>query len=69
LFSGPNHEDTGTAEPSFETAQITLFTHCLWEAYGLDETSLLEEVRVTVLHEVGHYFGLNEDEVAALGLA
>jgi len=25
-------------------------------------------VRITFLHELGHYLGLEEDEVAALGL-
>lgn len=27
----------------------------------------LEEVRKTVLHEVGHYFGMNEDEIERAG--
>nr|MBA2475100.1 metallopeptidase family protein [Actinomycetota bacterium]MBA2475258.1 metallopeptidase family protein [Actinomycetota bacterium] len=25
------------------------------------------EIRVTVLHELGHYFGLDEDRLAELG--
>jgi predicted Zn-dependent protease with MMP-like domain len=29
---------------------------------------LAKEVVVTVLHEIGHFFGLDEDGVAALGL-
>lgn len=28
-----------------------------------------DEVRITLLHEPGHYLGLNEEQVAALGLA
>ena len=28
---------------------------------------LVEQVRVTVLHEVGHHFGLDEDELERLG--
>lgn len=28
---------------------------------------LREEIRVTVLHELGHYFGLDEDRLAELG--
>lgn len=28
-----------------------------------------EEVRITLLHELGHYLGLNEEQVAALRLA
>jgi predicted Zn-dependent protease with MMP-like domain len=28
---------------------------------------LVEEIRVTVLHEIGHHFGLDEDRLAELG--
>ena len=28
-----------------------------------------DEVRITLLHELGHYLGLDEDQVTALGLA
>ncbi len=30
---------------------------------GLSGTELVEEIRLTVLHEIGHYFGLEEDEL------
>lgn len=32
-----------------------------------DEQDLVEQVRTTVLHELGHYFGLDEDELDELG--
>ncbi len=32
-----------------------------------DVDELREEIRVTVLHELGHYFGLDEDRLAELG--
>ena len=32
-----------------------------------DEAELVREVRITVLHEIGHHFGLNEDELDRLG--
>ncbi|MCG3127570.1 MAG: hypothetical protein CHACPFDD_02434 [Phycisphaerae bacterium] len=28
---------------------------------------LIDEIRITVLHEVGHHFGLEEDDLDALG--
>lgn len=28
---------------------------------------LIDEIRVTVLHEIGHHFGLDEDRLAELG--
>jgi predicted Zn-dependent protease with MMP-like domain len=37
------------------------------EADFPDENDLREEIRVTVLHELGHYFGLDEDRLAELG--
>ncbi len=32
-----------------------------------DPEQLRHEIRVTVLHELGHYFGLDEDRLAELG--
>jgi len=68
LFTGGTHAERGTSSSMESAPSITLYTHCLWDAYGLDERELLEEVRITVLHEVGHYLGLDEDELETLGL-
>jgi predicted Zn-dependent protease with MMP-like domain len=32
-----------------------------------DPRDLEREIRITVLHELGHYFGLDEDRLAELG--
>jgi predicted Zn-dependent protease with MMP-like domain len=32
-----------------------------------DVDDLRDEIRITVLHELGHYFGLDEDRLAELG--
>jgi predicted Zn-dependent protease with MMP-like domain len=34
-----------------------------------DEEDLVEQVRVTVLHELGHHFGLDDDRLRELGWA
>jgi predicted Zn-dependent protease with MMP-like domain len=34
---------------------------------AIDEQELREEIRLTVLHELGHYHGLDEDELEELG--
>ena len=48
--------------------RITLFLATLCQsAHTLDE--LAERVRVTVLHEVGHHFGLGEAKLRELGWA
>ncbi len=63
LFDGqPYGED-----PAPVPTRIVLFTSNLGGSY--EHETLEREVEITVLHEVGHYFGLDEDEVAALGLA
>ncbi|TVQ31430.1 MAG: metallopeptidase family protein [Phycisphaeraceae bacterium] len=37
-----------------------------WEAqYAEDE--IYEQIRITLLHEIGHHFGLDEDDLAELG--
>jgi predicted Zn-dependent protease with MMP-like domain len=37
------------------------------EEWFPDPSDLREEIRITVLHELGHYFGLDEDRLAELG--
>lgn len=37
------------------------------EADFPDPEDLRREIRITVLHELGHYFGLDEDRLAELG--
>ena len=34
----------------------------------VDTDHLAEEIRITVLHETAHYFGLDEADLEALGL-
>jgi predicted Zn-dependent protease with MMP-like domain len=36
--------------------------------YG-GEARVREEIRITVLHEIGHHFGLGEDDLERLGYA
>jgi predicted Zn-dependent protease with MMP-like domain len=45
---------------------ISIYRLPLEESFpDLDE--LREEIRITVLHELAHYFGLDEDRLAELG--
>jgi predicted Zn-dependent protease with MMP-like domain len=47
---------------------ITVFRGTLC-ALALDEADLEQRVRVTVLHEVGHYFGMSDARLRELGWA
>lgn len=48
--------------------RISIFQHPL-ESIAHDERDLRARVRVTVLHEVGHHFGLSDDQLRELGWA
>lgn len=49
--------------------QMHLFRRGTVHAAGgwLDEEALVEEIRITVLHEIGHHFGLDEEDLERLG--
>jgi predicted Zn-dependent protease with MMP-like domain len=46
--------------------RITIFRGPL-SALARDETDLARHVRVTVVHEVAHHFGMGDEELEALG--
>jgi predicted Zn-dependent protease with MMP-like domain len=46
--------------------KITIYRRPLQEEFP-DARELEREIRITVLHELGHYFGLDEDRLAELG--
>ncbi len=39
-----------------------------WDAPDADD-AIYEEIRITLLHEIGHHFGLDEDDLEGLGYA
>ncbi len=45
---------------------ISIYRIPLEESFP-DPEELREEIRITVLHELAHYFGLDEDRLAELG--
>jgi predicted Zn-dependent protease with MMP-like domain len=46
--------------------RIVIYRRPLERAFA-DPEELRREIRITVLHEVGHYFGLDEDRIRELG--
>lgn len=46
--------------------KITIYRIPLEESFP-DPDELRTEIRITVLHELGHYFGLDEARIAELG--
>ncbi len=48
--------------------QIILYLQNLWDFAEADEEIFREEVHTTYLHELGHYLGLDEDDLFDRGL-
>ena len=65
LFEGIPLTDGGPG-PGDLPSRIAIYRRPL-EADFADVDELREEIRITVLHELGHYFGLDEDRLAELG--
>ena len=47
-------------------AKISIYRRPLEESFP-DRRELEEEIRITVLHELAHYFGIDEDRLGELG--
>jgi predicted Zn-dependent protease with MMP-like domain len=48
-------------------AKVTIYRRPLEEDFGDDPDELEREIRITVLHELAHYFGIDEDRLDQLG--
>jgi len=66
LFVGTPHEEKTSISQATVPDQILLFRKNL-EKVATTREELLEEIRKTVLHEVGHYLGFEECDLAELG--
>ncbi len=67
LFVGHEHlADLGETAPF--PPQILLFLENIWDLAEEDQAVYRDEVRLTYLHELGHYLGWDEDEIARRGL-
>jgi predicted Zn-dependent protease with MMP-like domain len=47
--------------------KIAIYRIPLEEEFGDDPDVLEEEIRITVVHEIAHHFGIDEDRLAELG--
>ena len=56
----------GGPRPGDLPNRIAIYRKPLEEDFD-DPAELQEEIRITVLHELGHYFGLDEDRLDELG--
>lgn len=72
LFTGRSIQDRSIEEGAALPDFVTLYRMGIMEAARneegrLSKTRLREEIRITILHELAHYHGIDEDELEQLG--
>ena len=66
IYQGIPLPDRSSLDPPLLPDKITIFAEPLLEDFP-DPEELREEIRLTVLHEIAHYFGMDEEEIEDLG--
>ena len=68
--SGIEPDTLGLFDPGDElpTPRIRLWLENIWDEAGEDTDTFREEVEITLLHEIGHLLGWNEDQIEERGL-
>jgi predicted Zn-dependent protease with MMP-like domain len=66
LYQGVPLPDRSAFDPPILPDKITIFSEPLLEDFP-DPEELREQIRLTVLHEIAHYFGMDEEEIEDLG--
>jgi predicted Zn-dependent protease with MMP-like domain len=54
-------------EVPYMPAKVTIYRRPLEEDFGDEPEELEREIRITVLHELAHYFGIDEERLEELG--
>lgn len=68
LYTGHSLQERSWLDAGWAPSSIHIFRRNL-ERACTGEHQLREEIRITLLHELGHHFGLNEEDLDHLGLA
>lgn len=66
LYQGIPLPDRSSLYPPILPDKITIFSEPLLRDFP-DPAELREQIRTTVLHEIAHYFGFDDDEIDKLG--
>jgi len=67
LYLGIPLTERGSGYAGALPDKIAVYRLPLEEAFGGDPALLREEIRITVLHELAHHFGIDEDRLEELG--
>ena len=66
IYEGVPLPERSLLDPPLLPDKITIFAEPLLQDFPEPE-ELREEIRLTVLHEIAHYFGMDDDEIEDLG--
>lgn len=64
VFEGALAGESGVPQP----ARVVLWLGNLWDMCEASESAYREEVRITLLHEFGHFLGWDEEDLMDRGL-
>ena len=67
LYSGTPLPERTSQSVAGLPDKISIYRLPLEDEFGHDPELLEREIRITVLHELGHYFGIEEHRIAELG--
>ncbi len=67
MFEGTGYSEAGSLGSPPQVTRILLFRKNL-ERMAIDPEDLREQIRITLLHETGHFFGMSEENLADVGL-
>jgi predicted Zn-dependent protease with MMP-like domain len=67
LYLGVPLTDRGSSYAGVLPDKIAIYRLPLEDEFGDDPEALEEEIRITVLHEVAHHFGIDEERLSELG--
>ena len=68
LFMGVPRTEAAITEQVPDLDRVILFKSNL-EKICRDRDELIEQIQITVRHEIGHYLGLDENDLERLGLS
>ena len=63
LYQGTPLTERAWAHGNAEPDRVLIFQRPIEDACGGDEDEIVAEIGMTVIHELGHYFGLSEEEI------
>ena len=66
LYRGVPLTNRSVFQNPIQPERIVIFQEPLEGVYGADRAELVRQIRLTVLHEIGHHFGLSDADMCDL---